>query len=105
LESPEVLAAQDAWEIARAELEAVESELEVLDLAFDEKEAEFEELEDGGMDPEEIEDQMLIYLDSIVDQYDALETRLMDAEAAELEAAERLDAARRTFSGASRSTP
>ncbi len=105
LDSPEVLAAQNAWETARAELEAVEAELEELDLAFDEKEAEFEELEDGGMDPEEIEDQMLVYLDSIIDQYDALETRLMEAEEAELEAAERLEAARRAFTGSGDSVP
>ena len=105
LEAPEVMAAQNAWELAREELDAVEAELEELDLAFDAKEAEFEELEAGGMDPAEIEDQMLVYLDSVIDRYDALETRLMDAEAAELEAAERLDAARRAFSASRDSMP
>lgn len=105
LEAPEVMAAQNAWELAREELDAVEAELEELDLAFDAKEAEFEELEAGGMDLAEIEDQMLVYLDSVIDRYDALETRLMEAEAAELEAAERLDATRRAYSASRDSMP
>lgn len=82
--------AQSAWQAAVTELEAVEAELEVLDVRFDAKEAELAEMESQGMDPEALEEEMLIFLDGIVDQYDALETRLAEAEALEAEAAERL---------------
>ncbi len=89
-EEPEVAEARDAWELARVELDAVEVELEKLDQRFDAKEAELTEREAQGIDPEVLEEEMLIFLDGIVDEYDALEARLAEAEAAELAAAERL---------------
>jgi hypothetical protein len=90
VETAEVAEARVIWETARAALEAVEGELEVLDQRFDAKEAELAEREARGLDPEALEEEMLIFLDGIVDEYDELETRLGEAEAAELAAAERL---------------
>lgn len=82
--------ARSDWQSAVAELEAVEAGLGVLDDRFDAKEAELSELEAQGMDPDALEEEMLIFLDGIVDEYDALESRLAEAEAVEADAAERL---------------
>lgn len=82
--------ARATWEAARQGLEVVEAELEQLDTTFDAKETEFAALEANGADAEALEEEMLIFLDGIVDEYDALETRLAEAEAAELAAAEHL---------------
>ncbi|MGE0624364.1 MAG: hypothetical protein AB7I04_15250 [Pseudomonadales bacterium] len=87
-----VAAARAAWETARAEVEALRVSLSRLDARFDEKDAEFSRLESDGADPEVLEEQMLIFLDGIVDEYDELEGRLAAAEAAEQEAADRLEA-------------
>jgi hypothetical protein len=62
----------------------------LLDQRFDAKEAALAELEAQGIDTEALEEEMLIFLDGIVEEYGALETRLAEAEAAELAAAERL---------------
>ena len=86
----EIEAARVAWQSAVADIDAVEAELTVLDEQFDAKEAELAEMESQGMDPELLEEEMLIFLDGIVDEYDALETRLAEAEAVETAAAERL---------------
>jgi hypothetical protein len=85
-----VASARMEWETAVADREAVEAELEVLDVHFDAKETELEEMEAQGMDPELLEEEMLIFLDGIVDEYDLVEARLAEAEAAEAAAAERL---------------
>jgi len=90
VDSAGIAEAREVWETARAELEAVEAELEVLDQRFDAKEAELAEREAQGLDPEALEEEMLIFLDGIVDEYDELEARLAEAEALELEAAENL---------------
>ncbi len=90
VEEAELEAARSLWQSAVAELEAVETELDVLDTRFDAKEAELLEMEAQGMDPDTLEEEMLIFLDGIVDEYDLLETRLAEAEAAEVDAAERL---------------
>lgn len=87
---PALETAELTWEAARAELDQVQTELERLDSAFDAKEAEFAALEAQGTDAAVIEEQMLIYLDGMVDEYDALETRLAEAEASERAAAEAL---------------
>ena len=89
-ESPEIAEALVSLESAREEVEAVETALGVLDQRFDAKEAELAEREAQGLDPESLEEEMLIFLDGIVEEYDELETRLAEAEAAELAAAERL---------------
>jgi hypothetical protein len=89
-DAQELAEAREGWEAASANLEAVESELKVLDQRFDDKEAALAELEAQGIDTEALEEEMLIFLDGIVEEYDALETRLAEAEAAELAAAERL---------------
>ena len=89
-ESVEVAEALASWEAARVALDAVETELESLDQRFDAKEAELAELEAQGLDPDALEEEMLIFLDGIVEEYDQLETRLAEMEAAELAAAERL---------------
>jgi hypothetical protein len=86
----EVESARTVWQAAVADLEAVEAELDVLDTRFDAKEAELAEMEAQGMDPDLLEEEMLIFLDGIVDEYDELETRLAEAEEMEAEAAERL---------------
>jgi hypothetical protein len=86
----EVESARAVWQAAVADLEAVEAELEVLDTRFDAKEAELLEMEAQGMDPEVLEEEMLIFLDGIVDEYDELEARLAEAEELEIAAAERL---------------
>ena len=91
---PVIETARAAWEEARAELATVRSDLERLDEQFDEKDAELARLEEEGADPDEIEEQMLIFLDAIVTQYDELEGRLATAEAAEHAAADRLQALR-----------
>lgn len=83
-------AARSVWQSAVADLEAVESELDELDSRFDAREAQLSEREARGMDPDAAEEEMLIFLDGIVDEYDALETRLEEAEDFEAEAAERL---------------
>ncbi len=86
----EIAEARTVWQAAVADLEAVEAELDVLDTRFDAKEAELGEMESQGMDPELLEEEMMIFLDGIVDEYDELETRLAEAEAVEASAAERL---------------
>lgn len=91
---PALETAELTWEAARAELDQVQTELERLDSAFDAKEAEFAALEAQGADAADIEEQMLIYLDGMVDEYDALETRLAEAEASERAAAEALSTLR-----------
>ncbi len=82
--------ARSEWQNAVITLEAVEAELNVLDTRFDAKEAELSELEAQGMDPDALEEEMLIFLDGIVDEYDTLEARLAEAEFAEADAAARL---------------
>lgn len=82
------------WEAARESLKAVQTQLVQLDTVFDAREAEFAELEANGADSEMLEEEMLIFLDGIVEQYDQLETRLAEAEAAEQAAAERLGSLR-----------
>lgn len=89
-----VAEAELVWAAARETLEAVQTDLDLLDVAFDAKEAEFEELEAAGTDSEELEDEMLIFLDGVVERYDELETQLAEAEAAELAAAEWLETLR-----------
>ncbi|HEY5646062.1 MAG TPA: hypothetical protein VIS76_08985 [Pseudomonadales bacterium] len=91
---PVIETARAAWEEARAELATVRSDLERLDERFDEKDAELARLEEEGADPDEIEEQMLIFLDAVVTQYEELEGRLATAEAAEHAAADRLQALR-----------
>ena len=88
----EVETARAVWQAAVADLEAVEAELEVLDTRFDAKEAELAEKETQGMDPDLLEEEMLVFLDGIVDEYDELEARLAEAEELEIVAAERLAA-------------
>lgn len=90
VDEAELETVRSAWESAVADIEAVEAELNVLDERFDAKEAELAEMESQGMDPELLEEEMLIFLDGIVDEYDELETRLAEAEAVETAAAERL---------------
>jgi len=85
-------AAQAAWETARDAVASVRSELEKLDVRFDEKDEELSRLESEGADPDAVEEEMLIFLDGIVEEYDELEGRLSAAEAAEREAADRLEA-------------
>lgn len=91
-ETPTMASAEAAWETAQAEVAAVRSSLSQLDARFDAKDAEFARLEAEGADPEVLEEQMLIFLDGLVAEYDELEGRLAAAEAAEQEAAETLDA-------------
>lgn len=79
-----------SWQSAQETVAAVEAELEVLDNRFDAKEEELAALEEQGLDPAQVEEEMLIFLDGIVDEYDALETQLAEAEAAEQAAAERI---------------
>lgn len=90
IDPAEVESARDLWQAAVADVEAVEAELDVLDTRFDAKEAELAEMEAQGMDPELLEEEMMIFLDGIVDEYDELEARLADAEETEADAAERL---------------
>jgi len=89
---PALETARQAWETARAEVAALRGSLSRLDARFDEKDAEFARLESEGTDPEVLEEQMLIFLDSVVDEYDELEGRLAAAEAAEQQAAATLQA-------------
>jgi hypothetical protein len=91
-ETASLAAAQAALETARAEVAALRGSLSRLDARFDEKDAEFARLESEGTDPEVLEEQRLIFLDSVVDEYDELEGRLAAAEAAEQQAAEMLEA-------------
>lgn len=91
-DAPARESAEAAWEAARAEVAAVRSGLSQLDARFDEKDAEFARLEAEGADPEVLKEQMLIFLDGLVEEYDELEGRLAAAEAAEQEAAEALEA-------------
>ncbi len=93
-DDPDVAVAMAAWEAARTELESVTAELEQLDAVFDAKEAEFAELEAEGMDSDALEEEMLMFLAGMVDQYDELETLLTEAETLESAAAERLAALR-----------
>jgi len=90
VDEAEVASARTVWQTAVADREAVEAELEVLDVRFDAKETELAEMEAQGMDPEELEEEMLIFLDGIVAEYDLLESRLAEAKAVESVAAERL---------------
>jgi hypothetical protein len=90
VDEAELQSAQSIWQAAVADIERVEAELDVLDIRFDAKEAELAEMESQGMDPETLEEEMLIFLDGIVDEYDELETRLAEAEALQADAAERL---------------
>ncbi len=85
-----LMEATQEWEAARESLKAVEAQLNQLDTVFDAREAEFAELEAQGTDPEMLEEEMLIFLDGVVTQYDELETRLAEAEDAERAASERL---------------
>jgi len=92
--TPTLEEAESAWEAAREELNVVEAELQQLDLRFDEAEAEFADMEVQAEDPEQLQDQMLIRLDAIVEQYEALELRQVEVERAERIAAEALARAR-----------
>ena len=79
-------------EAARREQKVVRAALEELDVAFDARDVEFSARKARGEDPDALREEMLIYLDDMVERYDELEARLAAAERQEQAASERLTA-------------